>query len=1127
MSLFGKNKHKLTQIELEIQASSANAARFQKAFDSVVQNELTAIKRLGLPLPTLQRDASCSYKLGYINVTPPSYIAPPNLLIRAIELSPTAFRRPHDPTAAYCILGSHANIEAAKARYAETTDWTIMVKDYDGVWLSRDPYAMCDHLKWPQSRYYPNDSTAALINRYTIEPHLRRVDGFTRDQIEQMEHRLAFTNLFLYDLIRPRQLRLALMDFNSTFKLTDARHRTPVSDDILFKLPVDEPVVPEQFVTLQILPNSPIKPAVMRQFLESLRRLTAPVAFEIVAANDTIYFQLACHPKDKPTIQRQIVETYFRDFAVIDKPDLIPNAQLFALRPWLLQYEEIKTLTPTNFAVDPYLQLFPILEQLSPTDTVCIQLLIAPLPDNALATISNWLHSYAAQPDFVPKHRAQYLTNRARVLEQKSAPWRALLTLFASDTQLLNTITDTFVRHYETISPWRIPEHDPFATNSVYRDFGGFWMVLGTDEVAALAHFPLSDNLSARLETAAMKAKLPPPLYCDSGIPIGQSQARGQTKTVTLPEAVRDRHLYVVGKSGTGKSTLLLNAAVADIKAGHGLAIIDPHGDLVEALLDRIPSERVEDTIYADFRDKDHPIALNILDAQSDDEIDLLAEDLLITFRRTTESWGDKMHAILLNTFHTLLRAPGATFVDIATLITNQAYRERILTEINNPQLSNYWQHEFTGYAREAQPILTRMHKFTLNSSLHTILSQTESSLNFYDIIGDQKIFLANISKGKLGADTSKLLGSILVSQIQLAAMRQAALPSEFRRPFYLYVDEFQNFTSSAFETILSEARKYKLCLTLAHQFINQLDPETRQAIFGNVGTKILFSISPADAQTLRYELGSFEPLDVVNLPNYSALCVPASSAKDTFSFNSQPPTDKLIPTNRLEIIEHTREAYASQPQALATEQIVTQVPSQPLPESIPALRPVSTKPLRTKAAEVAMLGRGGQQHKYLQQLIKRMGEDNGYKATIEKQVLDGVGSVDVALEKTHRTIACEISVTSTKDYELSNIEKCLAAGFTHVCLISTQPSFLAQARELTTSRISQDDIKRIHFLRPEEVIAFIEELDAGDSDREETVKGYKVTVRHKPVTDSDRKARQEIIGKTIMQALKRFKEPG
>ena len=444
---------------------------------------------------------------------------------------------------------------------------------------------------------------------------------------------------------------------------------------------------------------------------------------------------------------------------------------------------------------------------------------------------------------------------------------------------------------------------------------------MSTDELAALVHFPVSDLNCQRLETVSMKLALPPELFTTGEVLLGTSTSRATTVPVTLPDSVRDRHVYIVGKTRSGKSTLIFNIVRQDIARGEGVAVIDPHGDLVQDLLNYIPEERTEDAIYFDAGDRDHPIALDIFNAQSEDEIGLLADDLIVTFRRLSESWGERMENILRYTFHTLLRVPGSTFVEIQAILQNADFRQQAVRAANNPLLSDFWQHQFPQLPKDAaQPILNRMSKFVLSPALYNSLSQPESNLNFYDVIQNRKILLVNLAQGRIGDDNAKLLGSLIVSQLQLAVMRRASLPKEARAPYYLFVDEFQNFTTSAFEKILSEAGKYKLSLTLAHQYISQLSDQMRSSILGNVGTMIMFPLGLQDANYLRAELGRFEPTDLTNLSvqAHEALCKPATQSSDTFKFNTLAPPRESCGRAQA-VIAYSRETYSGQPSERAT----------------------------------------------------------------------------------------------------------------------------------------------------------------------------------------------------------------
>jgi hypothetical protein len=437
---------------------------------------------------------------------------------------------------------------------------------------------------------------------------------------------------------------------------------------------------------------------------------------------------------------------------------------------------------------------------------------------------------------------------------------------------------------------------------------------------------------------------------------IGTHEHRRESRNIVIPDSIRDRHVYVVGKAGSGKSTLVLNMAVQDIAHGHGVAVIDPHGDLIDDLLACIPEHRVEDVIYFDAAEREQPISLNVMSAGNEDEVGVLADDLLVTFKRLSDSWGERMEHILRNTIYTLLHAPNTTFLDIHRILQNETFRAQVLKHVRHPLLLDFWTYEYPELRKDAvQPILNRMSKFLLSPTLTGILGQRESRLNFTDVLQNNKIFLANLSKGKIGEDNARLVGSVLVSQIQMAVMRRASLPKEERAPFMLFVDEFQNFTTSAFEVILSEARKYQLCLTLAHQYISQLDEKTRHAILGNVGTMILFAISGDDARRVKDQIGGFSPEDIANLDpkTHEAFCRPITRAADTFKFKTLPPPERPTRSFVREIINQTKERYSGVAGSVRADEPIDEQPAPSKPPVTPPEEPSETKhPVAAKPRE-------------------------------------------------------------------------------------------------------------------------------------------------------------------------------
>ncbi len=343
-----------------------------------------------------------------------------------------------------------------------------------------------------------------------------------------------------------------------------------------------------------------------------------------------------------------------------------------------------------------------------------------------------------------------------------------------------------------------------------------------------------------------------------------------------IRRADRRAHLHVIGKTGTGKSTLIANLCRQDILNGEGLALLDPHGDLVETVIRMVPPDRQNDLIYFNVPDRKHPLAFNPLDVASEAAKPLAASALISAFKKLwADSWGPRTEYLLRNALLTLLDLPQRTLSDIPKLFDDAGFRAQALTAVINPHVRRFWEREYDRFparlrAEAIAPIQNKVGEFLVNPILQPILSQATSSFRLREVMDDGKILLVNLAKGKIGEDTAALLGTLLVTQLGIAALSRSDTPEVERHDFYLYADEFPSFTTSAFAGMLAEMRKYRLCLTLAHQHLGQLEESVRDAIIGNIGTTIAFRIGMRDADLIAKEfLPEFGAADLVHLPNY------------------------------------------------------------------------------------------------------------------------------------------------------------------------------------------------------------------------------------------------------------------
>ncbi|MBI2587978.1 type IV secretion system DNA-binding domain-containing protein, partial [Candidatus Azambacteria bacterium] len=403
---------------------------------------------------------------------------------------------------------------------------------------------------------------------------------------------------------------------------------------------------------------------------------------------------------------------------------------------------------------------------------------------------------------------------------------------------------------------------------------------------------------------------------------FAETNFRNERKRFGIKLNDRRRHVYVIGKTGTGKSALLKNMAINDIRSGRGLGIVDPHGEFAEEILSYVPKDRINDVIYFNPADLDHPIAFNAIEQVGPEHRHLVASGLMGVFKKIwPDVWSARMEYILNNTILALLEYPDSTLLGIQRMLSDKNYRRQVVEQLSDPIVKAFWVQEFAKYTQRLETeavaaIQNKVGQFIAAPVIRNIVGQTHSTIDSRRIMDEGKILIVNLSKGLVGEDNSKLLGGLIVTKLQLAAMSRVDIPhEEDRRDFFLYVDEFQNFATASFANILSEARKYRLSLILAHQYIMQLDETVADAVFGNVGTIMTFRIGAEDAEALEKEFEpEFAATDLVNLPNfhiYIKLMIDGVTSR-AFSATTHPPYPRPAEEHREEIIRISRERYST-----------------------------------------------------------------------------------------------------------------------------------------------------------------------------------------------------------------------
>jgi hypothetical protein len=878
-----------------------------------------------------------------------------------------------------------------------------------------------------------------------------------------------------------------------------------------------------------------------------------PLSFELIGTQTAIVVLLTCRETDLTTVRQQF-KAYLPEASMDDQTGYLlrvwgEDRQDVAIADFGLSKEFMRPLrTFGSLELDPLIGLAGALEDLAPDEIGVLQVLFQPIlhpwTESIMRSVTDGegRSFFGDSPEMVAlaseKSRKPLFAAVVRVAAAGASlgrAWEIVRSVGGNLRQLANPQSNELI-------PLTNDGYDDYLhrKNLFHRMSCRPGMILNIDELVSLVHLPSLSVRAEKLLRNVKKTKAAPAAAVGHQLVLGENVHQGRDTVITLAPEQRLRHMYVVGATGTGKSTLLLNLIVQDIMQGEGIAVLDPHGDLIDKILGQIPEERHEDVILIDPADTEHPVGLNILTSHSEVEMNVLSSDLVAGFRRLSTSWGDQMNSVFGNAILAFLESErGGTLADLRRFLVEVDYRKRFLTTVRDPEIVYYWLKEFPMLSGKPQgPILTRLDTFLRPKLIRNMVCQKEG-LNFEKILDGRQIFLAKLSQGLIGEENAYLLGTLLVSKIQQAAMARQLREASERNPFYLYIDEFQNFITPSMASILSGARKYGLGLILAHQELRQLwnrDTEVANSVLSNPGTRICFRLGDFDAQKLAEGFAAFDSSDLQNLKIGEAVCRMERMDQD-FNLMTAPlpevETAKAM-ERRSRAIGLSRKKYST-PKAevetnLAGERsLLTPAEQVEAPEALPSRRVQKVRaqePLRGETVVVApppLEGKGGPQHKYLQALIKRMAEEKGFRAIIEKTLPDG-GSVDVSIERDGKLIACEISETTSDAHELKNIEKCLAAGYEKVILCSQERKFLEKVRVAVEKGLKKAEIGRVHFIQPEDLYPVLEEEAAGLAGKEERVKGYRVRTSFSPVREGEKKTRREAVAKVILGAMKRMK---
>ena len=950
--------------------------------------------------------------------------------------------------------------------------------------------------------------------------------------------------------------------------------------------PEPTPIARDELVELQVSlpPDLDVPAAAVEQFLTNLSLCREPVSFEILGIPNRVTVQFAAHPQDAANVRRQL-QAHFPDASFQMREGVLEQAwvesegdEALAVE-FGLAHEFMFPLAIGN--ADFFVGLIGALSELQPGELGLFQVLFQPVSHPWAASITRSVTHSDGKPFFVNEPQ---LVKAAQ--NKVSSPLFAAVVRIAvkgktyeDALQIAQSLAASLRVFANPQSNELIPLENtdyPFEQHIedvIRRQSRRCGMLLNSNELVGFVHLPSSDVRSPVLARQTGKTKAAPAsVRGDKGVLLGINIHADESTQVRLTPDQRVQHTHIIGASGTGKSTLLYNLITQDIQNGEGVAVLDPHGDLIDKILGSIPPERVEDVVLVDPSDEQFSVGFNILSAHSDLEKNLLASDLVSVFQRLSTSWGDQMGSVLQNAILAFLESDrGGTLADLQKFLLEPAFREQFLKTVRDEAVVYYWKKGFTQLSgnKSIGPVLTRLGTFLSPKPIRYMVSQQQNRLDFGQILDSGKIFLAKLPQGQMGKENAFLLGSLLVAKFQQLAMSRQAQRISARKDFWLYIDEFQNFITPSMTEILTGARKYRLGLILAHQELRQLerDRDVASAVLSNPYTRVVFRVGDADARALENGFSFFESKDLQNLERGRAVCR-IEKADGDFNLTIPPPENldaQTTDATRQAVIAASRTKYATSRAEIEAALLVklnTQTVTEPPPKSTPApvrkdseqkdaevrketvsereIVPVEAAPtppvalpIQAPAVEKPQpakpildeRGIGGNQHNLIRERIEFVARELGYHAAREKQTATGQ-KIDLALEKQSRVIACEISVFNTVDYEVGNVAKCLKAGCWHIAVICGDDSRLGKIRKAVSGCMSAEDLTRVGYYLPDQFIDHLKSLKLPQvattgTPIEIKLGKYKITRRGPTLTPDEIREREDITHKVLAETMR------
>nr|WP_321237454.1 DUF87 domain-containing protein [uncultured Psychroserpens sp.] len=930
-------------------------------------------------------------------------------------------------------------------------------------------------------------------------------------------------------------------------------------------------------MSLSFLNETEILPSRNLEFLNMLSFSEHSISFEIIGRSDDITIQIVCSVQDKPRV-RSHFQAYFPNSIVqdVEITDFgFSRSHDIAIADFGLNNEYMRSITTVDsFAIDPLTPIIATMESIQHNELAVFQMLIRGIRSPLAKDISNSVSDGKGGSFFVD---APEMPSCAKV--KIAHPLFSVVMRIATqgESNLKSQyLAQELARSISAISHSEFNKLIPLSNegynynyhsyNLEHRLSNRLGFILNSKELNTFFHYPNKSIVSKKLRLNTEKTKQVPNVAVKQKYLLGVNHHNSVETNVMLSDEMRLRHVHIIGATGVGKSTLLANMLIEDMRLGNGVALLDPHGDIVEDVLLRVPEHRKNDVIVIDPYDTEFPIGFNIISANTDAEKIVLSSDIVSVFKRFATSWGDNMSSVLSQAVNTFLESStGGTLIELKRFLLEEKFRKNFLKNVQDPSIHYYWNNEYSYLKNRIAPLLTRIDTFLRPKIVRYMLAQ-KGGIDFKKCIDEKKIVLIKLSQGLIGEENSYLLGSLFLSKFNQVAQSRQSLAKEDRHPYYIFCDEFQNFITPSISQILSGARKYGLGLTLAHQEIAQIDDyKTLNSVISNPYIRICFKLGDIDSKKLESGFSYFDESDLQSSGIGQAIMRIGSSKNDcnlsTFPFpDVQEDTAHMI---KEVIIKNTREKYAQsrleveailasllpkvqkskddnkskenkKPESenkkdkntvAEVKQIV--VPNEDKPQS--QVQGQTNSDTQTVSSEIekqknkyeeSLAKRENiRKHRVIQDAVHEMAIQRGFKSVIEEATNNG-GRVDVGLTKNKIRIAIEISVTNTTAYETQNLIKCIDSGYSHLVLVSESEVHLKNIKKNVQQEVSKEDYQRIHFCKPQGLVIFLDSFKDAIEENTKRHLGYRVTATFRDENGVNKLNKQQELTNLILSSL-------